>query len=118
MLLCDTGKALDISPGGVVANLVHRGDSQRFYPFKLTSPMNEKEYLFIGRLSEKDEDGKPTPGEKVFLSIPKIQEMGRPTMKPIDAFYLNDVAAQNPAYTIENCWHFAYRHIDASKEGI
>merc|ERR1711872_308612 len=79
MLLCDTGKALDISSDGVVAKAVHGGDSQRFYPFKLTSNMNEKEYLFIGLLSEKDEDGKPTPGEKVFLSTPKIHGMGRPT---------------------------------------
>merc|ERR1711915_96646 len=118
ILLCDTGKALDISQGGVVATLVHGGDSQRFYPFKLTSSMNEKEYLFIGRLSEKDEEGKPTAGEKVFLSVPKIQGMGRPTMKAIDAFYLYDVAAQNPSNTIQQCWHFAYRQIDATEKGF
>jgi len=116
MLLCDTGKALDISKDGVVAKAVHGGDSQRFYPFKLTSPMTEKEYLFMGRLSEKDEDGKPTPKEKVFLSVPKDE--GKATMKPIDAFYLYDVAATNAQNTIQQCWDFAYRQIDASDKGI
>merc|ERR1719499_969455 len=116
MLLCDTGKALDISADGVVAKAVHGRDSQRFYPFKLTSPMTEKEYLFMGRLSEKDEDGKPTAKEKVFLSVPK--DDGKATMKPIDAFYLYDVAATNAQNTIQQCWDFAYREIDASDKGI
>merc|ERR1719268_268335 len=80
MLLCDTGKALDISKDGVVAKAVHGGDSQRFYPFKLTSPMTEKEYLFMGRLSEKDEDGKPAPWDSVFVSVP--EDGGKATLKP------------------------------------
>merc|ERR1719268_428769 len=123
MLLCDTGKALDISPDGVVANLVHVQakpcSSQRFYPFKLSSPMNEKEYMFIGRLSDFGDDGKPALLQPVFVCVPKDQ--GKATMKPIDAGYLYDVIAQNPnanAKTLQHCWEFAYRKIDASEKGI
>jgi len=119
MLLCDTGKALDISPDGVVANRVHGGESQRFYPFKLTSPMNEKEYLIIGRHSDLGDDGKPALLQPVFVWVPRDQE--KATMKPIDAGYLYDVIAQNPnanAKTLEHCWEFAYRQIDASEKGI
>ena len=123
MLLCDTGKALDISPDGVVANLVHVQakpcSSQRFYPFKLSSPMNEKEYMFIGRLSDLGDDGKPALLQPVFVWFPRDQE--KATMKPIDAGYLYDVIAQNPnanAKTLQHCWEFAYRQIDASEKGI
>merc|ERR1711915_598350 len=123
MLLNDTGKALDISSDGVVANLVHVQakpcSSQRFYPFKLSSPMNEKEYMFIGRLSDLGDDGKPALLQPVFMCVPKDQ--GKAIMKPIDAGYLYDVIAQNPnanAKTLQHCWEFAYRQIDASEKGI
>jgi len=119
MLLCDTGKALDISSDGVVANLVHGGESQRLYPFKLTSPTNEKEYLFIGRRSDLGDDGQPALLQPVFVWVPKDQ--GKATMKPIDAGYLYDVIAKNPnanAKTLDHCWEFAYRQIDASEKGL
>merc|ERR1712228_523912 len=52
------------------------------YPFKLTSPMNEKEYLIIGRHSDLGDDGKPALLQPVFVWVPRDQE--KATMKPID----------------------------------
>lgn len=116
MLLCDTGKALDISADGVVAKAVHGGESQWFHPFKITSNMNEKEYLLIGRLSEKDIFGKPVPQDSLFLLVPKDE--GKATMQPIDDYYLYDMAEKNAQNTIQQCWDFVYRQIDASEKGI
>ena len=61
MLMCGTGKVLDIdgsfNAGGetsVLAKDPNGGESQQFYPLKIISPMiPDKEFSFIGRLTEK-----------------------------------------------------------------
>merc|ERR1719431_2105624 len=66
----------------------------------------DKEFSFIGRLAEKDQKG----DGKVFFNI---LEDGTACLKPIDAYLLH---AKNKQNTIDMCWNFAYRQIEAKEE--
>ena len=110
--MCGTGKALDIDgnfKAGQGAPLLawepHGGENQQFHPFKIVSPMNEKEYCFIGRFVEKD-----AKGERLFLTVP---EEGTACLETVDTFHL---FAKNMQNTIDMCWKFVYRQIDAKEE--
>jgi len=79
---------------------------QKFYPFKIISPMiPDKEFCFIGKLSEKG-----SMGEKVFLYV---SESGSTCMETVDDYLLN---AKNMQNTIDMCWQFVYRQIEAKEE--
>ena len=114
--MCGTGKVLDIdgsfNAGGetpVLAKDPNGEESQKFYPLKIISPMiPDKEFSFIGRLAEKDQKG----DGKVFFNI---LEDGTACLKPIDAYLLH---AKNKQNTIDMCWNFAYRQIEAKEEEI
>ena len=112
MLLCDTGKVLDIDgnfKAGQGAPLLawepHGGENQKFCPFKIVCPMTDKEYCFIGRLAEED-----VQGDRLFLTVP---EEGPACLETINSFHL---LAKNMTNTIEMCWKFVFRQIEA-KEG-
>merc|ERR1711915_86605 len=111
MLVCDTGKVLDVSADGVVANAVHGGDSQKFYNFKHNSAVDGKEYVFIGPLSEKNEEG-----EKTFLSVPADE--GKAIIQLADPWIL-DALGKGLSSIITGGqlgWEFAYRRIYELKE--
>ena len=112
MLLCDTGKVLDIDGDfkvGQGAPLLawesHGGENQKFCPFKIICPMTEKEYCFIGRLAEQE-----VQGDRLFLTVPKE---GPPYLETVDFFHL---FAKNMTNTIDMCWKFVFRQIEVKEE--
>jgi len=117
MLMCETGKVLDIDgnfkPGNDAPMLAwepHGGENQQFYPFKIVSPMvPEKEFCLIGRLTEKDQ--KPSNRERVFFNI---KEDGTACLNTVDDYLLE---AKNKQNTIDMCWNFVYRMIPAEEGG-
>merc|ERR1712228_886647 len=111
MLICDTGKVLDVSADGVVATAVHGGDSQKFYHFKHNSAVDGKEYVFIGPLSEKNEEG-----EKTFLSVPADE--GKAIIKLADPWILEALGKGLSSIITggQLGWEFAYRRIYEVKE--
>jgi len=117
MLMCATGKVLDIDgnfkPGDDAPVLVwepHGGENQQFYPLKIESPMMpEKEFCLIGRLVEKDQ--KPSNSERVFFNI---KEDGTACLNTVDSYLLE---AKNKQNTLDMCWNFVYRQVPAEEGG-
>jgi len=117
MLMCDTGKVMDIDgnfkPGNdapILAWEPHGGENQQFYPFKIVSPMvPDKEFCLIGRMTEKDQ--KPSNRERVFFNI---KEDGTACLNTVDDYLLE---AKNKQNTIDMCWNFVYRMIPAKEGG-
>jgi len=117
MLMCETGKVMDIDgnfkPGNdapILAWEPHGGENQQFYPFKIVSPMvPDKEFCLIGRMTEKDQ--KPSNRERVFFNI---KEDGTACLNTVDDYLLE---AKNKQNTIDMCWNFVYRMIPAKEGG-
>ena len=65
----------------------------------------DKEFCFIGRLAEKETKGDP----QVFFTI--LEDVA--CMKPVDSYLLH---AKNKQNTIDMCWKFVYRQIEAKEE--
>ena len=117
MLMCETGKVLDIEgrfkpddDAPVLAWEPHGGENQNFYPFKIVSPMiPDKEFCLIGRFAEKEI--KPSNRERVFFNI---KEDGTACLNTVDDYLLE---AKNNQNTIDMCWNFVYRMIPAKEGG-
>jgi len=116
MLMCATGKALDVDGNFKIANDApvlafepHGGPNQQFYPLKIVSPMlPDKEFCLIGMLAEKYQ--RPSSSERVFFNI---KEDGSACLNTVDDYLLN---AKNKQNTIDMCWNFVYRMIPAKEE--
>ena len=112
MLLCWTGKVVGIDgnfKAGDGAPLLawepHGGENQKFSPFKIVSPMNMKEYCFIGRLAEVD-----VQGDRLFMTVP---EDGPACLETVAPFHL---CTKNMISTINMCWKFIFRQMEVKEE--
>ena len=112
MLLCDTGKCLDIDEINVDVKPAFGSqllawepgrtfrDKQMFCPWKIVCPMTKKEYCLIGRLAEK-----AVPGDRLFLTVPEeVSDLQVSGPAYLGTIAHSDLFGLDMTNTLKKCW--------------